>query len=159
MFLVKRVYLCAGHPLLLSARIAYSNSPFYRRKVDIILLRNSYLNRLLDLDQPTNVLSLFLFARTIDVFRCSIHLPPTLNSFDVFGSLLRDKAPMTLGTTGAPITVGEAVESETPGYFLHECISWLDKAELEERERLVSEDIFAKACKTYEPLLPDLQCR
>ena len=51
---------------------------------------------------------------------------------------------MTLGATGVPTTVGESVKSETLGYFLHECISWLDKAEVEERDGLVSEDIFAK---------------
>lgn len=51
---------------------------------------------------------------------------------------------MTLGTSGMPTTVGDAIKSETLGYFLHECISWLDKAEAEEREGLVSEDIFAK---------------
>jgi len=77
-------------------------------------------------------------------FDALIHLPPTLNSFDVVGSLLRDKTPMTLGTNGVPTTVGDAVKSETLGYFLHECISWLDRAEVEEREGLVSEDIFAK---------------
>ena len=73
-----------------------------------------------------------------------ICLPPTLNSFDVVGSLLRDKTLMTLGSADVPTTVGEAIKSETLGYFLHECISWLDKAEVEEREGLVSEDIFAK---------------
>lgn len=77
-------------------------------------------------------------------FDALIHLPPTLNSFDVVGSLLRDKTPMTLGTNGVPTTVGDTVKSETLGYFLHECISWLDRAEVEEREGLVSEDIFAK---------------
>ena len=93
-------------------------------------------------------------------FDALIRLPPTLNSFDVFGSLLRDKTPMALETTGVPITVGEAVESETLGYFLHECISWLDKAELEEREGLVSQDIFAKGVQNVGNLSsPDLQCR
>jgi hypothetical protein len=77
-------------------------------------------------------------------FDALIHLPPTLNSFDVIGSLLRDKTPMTLGTARVPTTVGEAIKSETLGYFLHECISWLDTAEVEERQGMVSEDIFAK---------------
>ena len=67
-----------------------------------------------------------------------------MNSFDVVGSLLRDKTPMRLGTNGVPATVANAIKSETLGYFLHECISWLDKAEVEEREGMVSEDIFAK---------------
>ena len=92
-------------------------------------------------------------------FDALIHLPPTLSSFDVFGSLLRDKTLMTLGTTGMPVTVGEAVGSETLGYFLHECISWLDKAEVEERDGLVSEDIFAKGVQNVGNLsFPYFQC-
>ena len=87
-------------------------------------------------------------------FDALIHLPPTLNSFDVVGSLLRDKTPMKLGTTGVPTIVGEAVKFETLGYFLHECISWLDKAEVEEREGLVSEDIFAKGVQNVRNLSP-----
>ena len=67
-----------------------------------------------------------------------------MNSFDVVGSLLRDKTPMYLGTAYAPTTVGEAIKTETLGYFLHECISWLDIAEVEERKGLISEDVFAK---------------
>lgn len=61
---------------------------------------------------------------------------------------------MTLGATGVPTTVGESVKSETLGYFLHECISWLDKAEAEEREGLVSEDIFAKGVQNVRNLSP-----
>jgi len=90
-------------------------------------------------------------------FDALIHLPPTLNSFDVIGSLLRDKTPMTLGTARVPTTVGEAIKSETLGYFLHECISWLDTAEVEERQGMVSEDIFAKGvqnlCRFYYSLI------
>ena len=77
-------------------------------------------------------------------FNVIIHLPPTLNSFDVVGSLLRDKTPIFLGTASAPTTVGEAIKTETLGYFLHESISRLDAVEVEEREGLISEDIFAK---------------
>ena len=87
-------------------------------------------------------------------FDALIHLPPTLNSFDVVGSLLRDRTPMMLGTIGTPVTVGEAIRSETLGYFLHECISWLDKAEIEEREGLVSEDIFAKGVQNVRNFSP-----
>ena len=85
-------------------------------------------------------------------FDALIHLPPTLNSFDVVGSLLRDKTPMALGSACVPTTVGEAVKSETLGYFLHECISWLDTAEAEERQGLVSEDIFAKGVQNVRSL-------
>lgn len=87
-------------------------------------------------------------------FDALIHLPPTLNSFDVVGSLLRDKTPMALGSACVPTTVGEAVKSETLGYFLHECISWLDTAEAEERQGLVSEDIFAKGVQNVRYPLP-----
>lgn len=90
-------------------------------------------------------------------FDALIHLPPTLNSFDVVGSLLRDKTPMSLGTACIPTTIGEAIKSETLGYFLHECISWLDTAEVEERQGLVSEDRFAKGvqnlCRFYYSLI------
>lgn len=90
-------------------------------------------------------------------FDALIHLPPTLNTFDVVGILLRDKTPMSLGTARIPTTIGEAVKVETLGYFLHECISWLDTAEVEERQGLVSEDIFAKGvqnlCRFYYSLI------
>jgi len=90
-------------------------------------------------------------------FDAVIHLPPTLNSFDVIGSLLRDKSPMSLGAAYAPTTVGQAIKTETLGYFLHECISWLDTAEVEERKGLISEDIFAKGvqnlCRFYYSLI------
>lgn len=87
-------------------------------------------------------------------FRAIIHLPPTLNSFDVVGSLLRDRTPMSLGTAREPTTVGEAIKTETLGYFLHECISWLDTAEVEERKGLMSEDIFAKGVQNVGNISP-----
>ena len=65
---------------------------------------------------------------------------------------------MTLGTNGLPTTVGEAVKSETLGYFLHECISWLDTAEVEERQGLASEDIFAKGVQNVGHLSPPASC-
>jgi hypothetical protein len=61
---------------------------------------------------------------------------------------------MALGTTRVPMTVGEAIKSETLGYFLHECVSWLDTAEVEERQGLVSEDIFAKGVQNVGRLSP-----
>jgi len=64
---------------------------------------------------------------------------------------------MILGTAGTPTTIGEAIKSEVLGYFLHECISWLDAAEAEERQGLSSEDIFAKGvqnlCRFYYSLI------
>lgn len=67
---------------------------------------------------------------------------------------------MTLGTARVPTTVGEAIKLETLGYFLHECISWLDTAEVDERQGLVSEDIFAKGVQNVgHPLPSDLSCR
>jgi hypothetical protein len=87
-------------------------------------------------------------------FDAIIHLPPTLNTFDVVGSLLRDKTPMSLGTACAPTTVGEVIKMETLGFFLHECISWLDITEVEELKGLISEDIFAKGVQNVGILCP-----
>ena len=85
-------------------------------------------------------------------FDAIVHLPPTLNSFDVVGSLLRDKTLMSLGAARAPTTVGGAIKTETLGYFLHECITWLDTAEAEERKGLINEDVFAKGVQNVGPL-------
>lgn len=61
---------------------------------------------------------------------------------------------MSLGTACIPTTIGEAIKSETLGYFLHECISWLDTAEVEERQGLVSEDKFAKGVQNVRCFSP-----
>ncbi len=40
--------------------------------------------------------------------------------------------------------VADLVLMEVLGRFVHECINWLDHAELEEREGNISDDRFAK---------------
>jgi hypothetical protein len=46
--------------------------------------------------------------------------------------------------TGGKVTVADVVRMEVLGPFIHQCILWLDRAEREEREGLISDDRFAK---------------
>lgn len=68
-------------------------------------------------------------------------LPPTLPSFDLMGRLLRDPTPCS--ANGYTI-VRQLVRSEVLGRFLRESINWVDRAEAQEREGLISDDRFAK---------------
>jgi CCR4-NOT transcription complex subunit 11 len=86
-------------------------------------------------------------------FEALIHLPPTLTSFDIIGSLLRDQTVISFVQTGAQTTVGDLIRIEVLGYFIHECIEWLDNAEREEREGLISDDRFAKGVQNVRCLL------
>ncbi|KAH7882673.1 hypothetical protein F5I97DRAFT_1907405 [Phlebopus sp. FC_14] len=70
-------------------------------------------------------------------------LPPALPSFDLLGRLLRDISTVTDYVTGGKTTVADLVRVEVLGRFIHESIKWLDNAEREEREGLVSDDGFA----------------
>ncbi len=72
------------------------------------------------------------------------HLPPTLPSFDLIGRLLRDSTSVTDITTGGKTTIADLVRTEMLGWFIHECIMWLDRAEQDEREGNISDDRFAK---------------
>jgi hypothetical protein len=78
-------------------------------------------------------------------------LPPTLPTFDLLGRLLRDHSPV--GNT----TVADLVHAEALGRFIHESINWLDRAEKEEREGLISDDRFPKGvqnlCRFYNSLI------
>ncbi|KAK0200549.1 hypothetical protein DFS33DRAFT_1362445 [Desarmillaria ectypa] len=80
-------------------------------------------------------------------------LPPTLPSFDLMGRLLREP---TMSANGS-ITIADLVRTEVLGRFVHECINWLDQAELQEKEGLVSDDRFAKGvqnlCRFYTSLI------
>jgi len=93
-------------------------------------------------------------ARYLDVLK---HLPPTLPTFDLLGRLLRDPTPVTDQTTGGSTTVADLVRLEVLGWFIHECINWLDDAEREEREGLISDDRFPKGvqnlCRFYNSLI------
>jgi hypothetical protein len=68
------------------------------------------------------------------------YLPPMLPTFDLLGRLLRDQTPIGSGI----YSVSNIVHAEVLGPFIHECINWLDHAEQEEREGLISDDRFAK---------------
>ncbi|OCH88496.1 hypothetical protein OBBRIDRAFT_820155 [Obba rivulosa] len=84
-------------------------------------------------------------------------LPPTLPSFDVLGRLLRDPTTLTDVTTGGRTTVADLVRMEILGWFVHESIRWLEKAEEEEREGVISDDRFAQGvqnlCRFYNSLI------
>ena len=71
-------------------------------------------------------------------------LSPTLPTFDVIGRLLRDTTPATDSITGGKVTVADIVRMEVLGPLIHQCILWLDRAEREERDGLISDDRFAK---------------
>jgi hypothetical protein len=88
---------------------------------------------------PNNLaqdISVYLDALTL--------LPPTLPSFDFLGRLLRDTSAIPDYSTGGKTTIADIVRSEVLGRFIHESIKWLDNAERDEHEGLVSDDRFAK---------------
>ena len=77
----------------------------------------------------------------LDVLR---HLAPTLPTYDVLGRLLRDSTVVTDHTTGGKTTIADIVRNEILGWFIHESIAWLDRAQEEERAGRISDDRFAK---------------
>lgn len=91
--------------------------------------------------QPSSKLNSQRLSAYLDVLK---YMPPTLPSFDLLGRLLRDPTEIADFTTGGRTTVADLVHAEVLGRFIHESINWLDNAEREEREGLVSDDRFAK---------------
>jgi hypothetical protein len=84
-------------------------------------------------------------AQDISVYLDALtSLPPTLPSFDLLGRLLRDTSAIPDYSTGGKTTIADIVRSEVLGRFIHESIKWLDNAERDEHEGLVSDDRFAK---------------
>lgn len=71
-------------------------------------------------------------------------LPPTLPTFDVIGRLLQDTTPVTDSVTGGKVAVADVVRMEVLGPLIHQCILWIDRAEREEHEGLISDDRSAK---------------
>lgn len=71
-------------------------------------------------------------------------LPPTLPSFDVLGRLLHDPTIITDVTTGGHTTIADLVRTEVLGWFIHESIRWLERAEEEQRTGVISDDRFAQ---------------
>lgn len=85
-------------------------------------------------------------------------LPPTLPSFDLIGRLLRDSTTVADITTGGKTTIADLVRTEVLGWFIHECVVWLDCAEQDEREGNISDDRFAKGVQNVRrPLIPFLR--
>lgn len=87
----------------------------------------------------------------LDTLSC---LPPTRPSFDLMGRLIQDTSPISL--TGYS-TVADLIRMEVLGRFIHECIMWLEGAEMEEREGLVSDDRCAQGvqnlCRFFNSLV------
>ncbi|KAJ7096856.1 hypothetical protein C8R44DRAFT_812349 [Mycena epipterygia] len=88
-------------------------------------------------------------AQYLDVL---VFLPPTLPTFDFLGRLLRDATHTATG-----MTVADLVRLDVLGRFVGEGINWLDAAEREEREGLVSDDRYAQGvqhlCRFYSSLV------
>jgi hypothetical protein len=74
-------------------------------------------------------------------------LPPSLPSYDLLGRLLQDPSPILAPRSSAHTTVAELVRTEVLGQFTHEAIEWLERADREEQEGIVSDDRFAKGVK------------
>jgi hypothetical protein len=81
-------------------------------------------------------------------------LPPTRPSFDLMGRLIQDTSPISL--TGYS-TVADLIRMEVLGRFIHESIIWLERAEMEEREGLISDDRYAQGvqnlCRFFNSLV------
>ncbi|KAJ2916342.1 hypothetical protein MD484_g4033, partial [Candolleomyces efflorescens] len=69
------------------------------------------------------------------------YLPPTLPSFDLMGRLLRDQ---TFIKVAGYSTVADLVRIEVLGLFIQQCIHWIEQAEREQQQGLISDDRFEK---------------
>jgi len=85
-------------------------------------------------------------------------LPPTLPSFDLLARLLQDTTTLTDFATGGKTTVTDVVRLEVLGRFIHEGIKWLENAEREERDGLISDDRFAKGVQNVRVLVQLITC-
>jgi hypothetical protein len=133
-------------PQLLSPAIPQLISPPMITSVDLLplILNNPTLAHPIVvalLTQPSSKLNSVGLSAYLDVLK---HMPPTLSSFDLLGRLLRDPTEIRDLTTGGKTTVADLTRVEVLGRFIHESINWLDNAEREEREGLVSDDRYAK---------------
>ncbi len=80
------------------------------------------------------------------------YLPPILPSFDLIGRLLRDSTIVADVSTGGRTTIADLVRTEVLGWFLHQCVTWLDRAEHDEREGNISDDRFPKGVQNVRPV-------
>lgn len=104
----------------------------------------------------TALLAQPLIDTYLDVLR---HLPPTLPTFDLLGRLLRDPTAVVDRTTGGRTTIADLVRSDVLGWFLHESMLWLDKAQEEEQAGAISDDRFAKGVQNVRcPCLCNSSC-
>ncbi|KAM6491063.1 hypothetical protein JOM56_013302 [Amanita muscaria] len=70
------------------------------------------------------------------------------------GRLIQDTSPISLTRYS---TVADLIRMKVLGRFIHECITWLKRAEVEEREGMVSEDRYVQGvqnlCRFYTSLV------
>lgn len=91
------------------------------------------------------ILTALLSQPVIDTYISVLrHLPPTLPTFDLLGRLLRDPTVIIDETTRGRTAIADLVRNEVLGWFLHESMLWLDRAEEEEQAGTISDDRFAK---------------
>ncbi|PFH50197.1 hypothetical protein AMATHDRAFT_145710 [Amanita thiersii Skay4041] len=81
-------------------------------------------------------------------------LPPTRASLDLMGRLIQDTSPVSLNGYS---TIADLIRMEVLGRFIHECIQWLERAEQEQRDGLISDDRFAQGvqnlCRFFNSLI------
>ncbi|KAF8656110.1 hypothetical protein AX16_002749 [Volvariella volvacea WC 439] len=76
-------------------------------------------------------------------------LPPTLPTFDLMGKLILDQTPLSSGPgSGSGPTISSIIRTEVLGRFIHESVNWIERAEREEREGMVSDDRVGKGVQS-----------
>ena len=74
------------------------------------------------------------------------HFPPFLASLDVIGRLLRDGANVKdFDPTRPEMTIVDLVKTDILAGFFHNAIAWIERAEADTRDGLISDDRAAKA--------------
>jgi len=146
-FLRPAIPLLISPPMVTSLDLApvISNNPTLAFHLFIALLT-----------QPPSKLTSQRLSAYLDVLK---YMPPTLPSFDLLGRLLHDPTEITDFTAGGRTTVADLIHVEVLGRFIHESINWLDNAEREEREGLVSDDRFAKGVENVGIPYFSLSCK
>lgn len=98
--------------------------------------------------RTTSEWTLPLAARhTFSVYFDSLkRLPPTLPTFDILGRLLRDTTTVTAfdsesgDNAGAKTSIGQLVKTEVLGAFIPYAIQWIENAERDQQDGLISDD-------------------
>lgn len=86
--------------------------------------------------------NVMIIRGALDVLR---HLPPLLPSFDILGRLLQDPLTIPDMTATGTTTIADLVRTEVLGAFIMNVIRWVERAEADEQEGLISDDRVPKA--------------